>query len=298
MKQKQKQKLNKYQYGAGFLVKAGVVLIILLFNFFFLNNYLVLAKEISSNDIVDNCLADEYQKLEKEILVLLNQERAKNDLPALSFNIKLKQAARLKVDDMIENNYFAHISPEGVKPWDLLDKVGYDYKFAGENLAMNFIDAKGVNRALMNSKTHRENMLFENYTEVAVVVDMKEDRSLIAAEYFGKPIKKDVNNLLSGGIVDDVDVFKEVVNGEKNYYSYGYSKSGKNIMTDLVPMGQYGYFGKFPKLSLSPEQIISLNNIVMLLLGIIGFIVVVNIWVLEKEDEKIISQAKELCAVK
>ena len=49
----------------------------------------------------------------------------------------LQEAAEKKAQDMIENNYFAHTSPQGKTPWHWVEESGYDYRYAGENLAIN-----------------------------------------------------------------------------------------------------------------------------------------------------------------
>jgi len=101
-----------------------------------------------------------------------NEKRTQNKVSELSINEQLKSAAQLKAQDMIENNYFAHISPEGKQPWYWMDQAGYQYKYAGENLAIDFYDTKEVAEAWMNSPTHRRNILNNNYTEIGIAVDV------------------------------------------------------------------------------------------------------------------------------
>ncbi len=52
----------------------------------------------------------------QDILVMINDIRQKNNLPILVENPKLNQAAYLKAQDMIDKNYFAHYSPDGISP--------------------------------------------------------------------------------------------------------------------------------------------------------------------------------------
>ena len=62
----------------------------------------------------------------------------------------------MKAQDMATLGYFAHVSPDGKTPWYWIEKVGYDYQYAGENLAINFSDSKDVTNAWMASPLHKE----------------------------------------------------------------------------------------------------------------------------------------------
>lgn len=101
---------------------------------------------------------------------LTNSERGENNLPALTENAILNRAAQMKAEDMAKKSYFAHTSPEGITPWYWLEKAGYSYLYAGENLAINFIDSEDVTEAWMNSPTHRANIIHGAYTEVGTGV--------------------------------------------------------------------------------------------------------------------------------
>ena len=101
-----------------------------------------------------------------KLLDLTNAERAKNNLPTLSYNEKLEQAAQAKAKDMFEKNYWSHYGPSGETPWEFILASGYQYEYAGENLAKNFLFSDGVVQAWMDSETHRENLLRKEYTDV------------------------------------------------------------------------------------------------------------------------------------
>ena len=77
----------------------------------------------------------------------------------------MSASALAKAEDMAINNYFAHYSPNGKKPWDWINRDNYAYLFVGENLAINFTSAEAVHEALMNSPTHRQNILNEKSME-------------------------------------------------------------------------------------------------------------------------------------
>ena len=68
---------------------------------------------------------------------------------------------------MFSKNYWAHFAPDGsTSPWDFIHQSGYNYIFAGENLAKGFTDANSVVAAWMNSPSHRENILSNKYKDV------------------------------------------------------------------------------------------------------------------------------------
>ena len=111
--------------------------------------------------------SDSLANIESSILSLLtNTERQKRGVPALKINNLLNKAATLKAQDMASKGYFDHNSPDGKTPWYWFDKVGYKYKVAGENLAVNFGESKEITTAWMNSPLHEANIVKENYTEI------------------------------------------------------------------------------------------------------------------------------------
>ncbi|MEK7598629.1 MAG: CAP domain-containing protein [Patescibacteria group bacterium] len=124
----------------------------------------------------------------KTIIKLANESRSKEGLKALQENPKLSAAASAKAEDMLKNDYFAHNSPSGKTPWYWMDKIGYNYKYAGENLAMNFFSAEEEQIAWMKSESHRKNILNANYQEIGVgIAEGKIDgkTTTVAVQMFG-----------------------------------------------------------------------------------------------------------------
>lgn len=101
---------------------------------------------------------------------LTNEDRLRNNALPLSINPLLTEAARMKALDMAQKGYFSHIDPSGNPPWFWLDQAGYKYSYAGENLAINFIDSKDVQTAWLNSPTHKENILKQEFKEIGIGV--------------------------------------------------------------------------------------------------------------------------------
>jgi hypothetical protein len=98
--------------------------------------------------------------------ILTNQSRQQANLQNLKESALLDKAAQLKANDMVLKGYFAHVAPDGKTPWYWFTQVGYQYDYAGENLAINFTDSKDVTNAWMNSPTHKANILKSTYTEI------------------------------------------------------------------------------------------------------------------------------------
>ena len=106
----------------------------------------------------------------QQLLILTNQQRQNNNLAPLTDNSELDQAAANKAADMFSKDYWAHNSPDGTTPWVFIKAAGYNYIYAGENLARGFNSASDVINAWMNSPEHRQNVLSPNYQNVGFAV--------------------------------------------------------------------------------------------------------------------------------
>ncbi len=104
--------------------------------------------------------------LPSALYTLTNADRAAYALSTLTEDPSLARAAQAKADDMARGGYFAHVSPDGTTFRQILDGAGYSYTYAGENLAVDFEESVDVERAWMNSPTHRANILKSEYTHV------------------------------------------------------------------------------------------------------------------------------------
>lgn len=133
------------------------------------------------------------EQMTAEILRLTNEDRVKNGLTALKINSILNSAALAKAEDMGVKNYFAHYGPDGKKPWDWVDRNQYTYLLIGENLGMNFSTAGAVHVALMNSPSHRHNILNEKYEDVGIAIiscEIDGQKTNVLVELFGKERSK------------------------------------------------------------------------------------------------------------
>ena len=121
---------------------------------------------------------------------LTNQQRADNGIPALTVSPLLTDAAQDKANDMAAKGYFSHVSPSGQLPWYWFQQVGYNYQFAGENLAINFSDSQQLVDAWMNSPMHRANILKQNYTQIGIGIATgmyQGQETTFVVEFFGAP---------------------------------------------------------------------------------------------------------------
>ncbi len=111
---------------------------------------------------------------EKEVFDLINKQRTNNGLAALKMDSGALNVARVKAQDMVNNNYFSHTSPTYGSPFDMLNSFKVSYKTAGENIAGNSSNSAAVT-AWMNSSGHKANILNSsfNYTGIGVVKGSK-----------------------------------------------------------------------------------------------------------------------------
>ena len=113
-------------------------------------------------------LGTETLDYEQEVIRLVNIERAKYGLPALTEDWELSRVARYKSQDMKDKRYFSHTSPTYGSPFDMMRSFGLSYRTAGENIAMGQRTPQQVVNAWMNSSGHRANILNSSYKKIGV----------------------------------------------------------------------------------------------------------------------------------
>lgn len=124
---------------------------------------------------------------EQKIVNLINQERTSRNLQPLSIDLDVTKVARVKAQDMIDNNYFSHYSPTYGSPFDMLKSFGINFLHAGENLAGNS-SIDNAHQSLMNSQGHRENILNPNFTHIGVgIKNSNKYGNMIVQMFVSKP---------------------------------------------------------------------------------------------------------------
>jgi len=95
----------------------------------------------ASDNIRDNAanIAISENTLSKETVIeSTNAEREVYGLHALTENELLNKIAEGRARDLLEKQYFDHVSPTGQQASDMAQQVGYPYKIIAENLAQGF----------------------------------------------------------------------------------------------------------------------------------------------------------------
>lgn len=128
--------------------------------------------------------------IEQATIDLINQQRSLNGLAPLKLNSKLVQAAQIHARDMAQFGIMEHDIPQATLPTLIsrLNYVGYNYAFAGENIAFNYADAPSVVNGWMNSPGHRANILNVNFTEVGAGVALDSSGQPYYCMVFGEPM--------------------------------------------------------------------------------------------------------------
>jgi len=129
---------------------------------------------LGSSDSQGSTTTSQLTADEQEVFDLINAKRVANGLSSLRIDDELQNVARIKAQDMVDNNYFSHSSPTYGSPFDMIKSYGIKYKTAGENIAGNSSNSAAVN-AWMNSEGHRANILNSsfNYTGIGVISSPK-----------------------------------------------------------------------------------------------------------------------------
>ena len=101
-----------------------------------------------------------------QVAALVNAERAKYGLSALTMDTKVQQAALVRAKETAQS--FSHTRPNGSSFSTALTEAGVSYRTAGENIAYGQSTPQQVMNAWMNSSGHRANILNANYTTIGV----------------------------------------------------------------------------------------------------------------------------------
>ena len=125
---------------------------------------------------------------QSSLIRLTNQERELIGISSLKENELLNQAAYLKAQDMMNQDYFSHESPAGITPWYWFEQVGYNYSTAGENLGIGFLDSEEIYLAWDNSPSHKDNLLNTKYEDIGIAVlsgNFDGEQTTVVVQFFG-----------------------------------------------------------------------------------------------------------------
>jgi uncharacterized protein YkwD len=128
----------------------------------------------------------DIEAIDAATLCLVNQERARNNELPLQPNEQLEQAAQGHSEEMVSENYFAHIAPSGLTPLERVQATGYvpnsqvGYTL-GENIAwgtLGLSTPSAIVAAWIASPEHLENILYGPYQDTAIGVAPQAPASL------------------------------------------------------------------------------------------------------------------------
>ncbi len=88
---------------------------------------------------------------------MLNNVRSNAGVGAVSYDSRLGAAARRHANDMHANDFFSHVGSDGSRLGERVSDAGYNYRWAGENIARGQQSEASVLNAWQNSSGHREN---------------------------------------------------------------------------------------------------------------------------------------------
>lgn len=117
----------------------------------------------------------------RQVIVLVNQERGKQGLPALRENAQLMDSASVRSQELVTK--FAHERPNGEQGYQLAFRAGFNT--VGENIAYGYLSAEQVMEGWMNSPGHRANILNTGFSEIGVGCYRGSDGRLYWTQLFG-----------------------------------------------------------------------------------------------------------------
>jgi uncharacterized protein YkwD len=211
------------KYSIVIIVLALVIFIIVVTNIPKLFDSLTVEKVASYYVALDNGYTDKLKlpSISRKVLTgnavvtLTNKARAANGLPPLTENHLLNSIAESRARDMLENQYFDHVSPTGQQASDLAQNIGYHYKIIAENIGSgDFINNQKIVDGWMQSPGHRENILSSEVREIGAAVlkgKMKGSVTYVAVQIFGLqslPVSKNICVSPSDNLIHDIDVKK------------------------------------------------------------------------------------------
>jgi uncharacterized protein YkwD len=144
----------------------------------------------AGGDLIDFGDATTPTAQEQALLDLTNTDRARDGLPPVAFDQATLRVARLRAAAQIPDGPLSHYNTLGELAFvGLLGDAGVSYGLAGENLARATSGQDSgvvprLNDALMNSPTHRANILEPSFNRLAVGAASGPDGRLAFAEIF------------------------------------------------------------------------------------------------------------------
>lgn len=118
-----------------------------------------------------------------------SRERKEAGLPPLKASTKLQAAAQAHARDMAEHEKMNHKGSDRSTPFERIERQGYRYRRAGENIAYGQPDVEAVMKVWMNSPPHKKNIL-GGFSQIGVGYATAEDGTPYWCVTFGFPLRR------------------------------------------------------------------------------------------------------------
>ena len=121
---------------------------------------------------------------ETKVVELINAKRSGAGAAALALDPFLCEIARIKAQDMVDNDYFDHKSPKWGWPEDIMTTFDVAFNLAGENIACGAGTPEAAVAAWVNSTAHHRNMLRKDYYKTGVGYATRKDGIVFWVQVF------------------------------------------------------------------------------------------------------------------
>ncbi len=116
----------------------------------------------------ENVSSSDMSTYVAEVLKLVNKERASRGLPAYRVLPELIKAADIRAKETVK--LWDHTRPDGRNGLSIIDDLGLDWNYIGENIAKGQTSPEAVMNGWMNSNDHRASILSTNFQYIGVGV--------------------------------------------------------------------------------------------------------------------------------
>lgn len=124
------------------------------------------APDNTGSGSTENTPADTELSFARQVVELVNQERAKAGVSPLTIDTGLESAALVRTREI--QTSFSHTRPNGNSFATAIQEAGVTYRRSGENIAWGQRTPEAVVNAWMNSEGHRANILNKNFSRIGV----------------------------------------------------------------------------------------------------------------------------------
>lgn len=221
-----------------------------------------------------------------DLVNLTNQQRAESGLTPLKLDNELILAANKKAVDMFAKNYWAHTAPDGTTPWVFIKDSGYEYLYAGENLARGFTTAPEAVKAWMASPGHRSNILSANYKDVGFSVvtgTLGGEETVLIVEMFGNRLNSTQAVNSESNIVEVQPVATIAPTQIPNQQTIAQILSPTSIETQPKNLSNTTYIASINTKPLVDKQQLN-KNIAFIVVTLLFIVFILDILVIERKQ--------------